>query len=294
MEQNREQKKHQEKMEKEIIQQSQQKEQPMQIQTIIGTFMSKNGTWVLEQPSGHDHDQLYHWQGQQAVAMLATKNPQQYYALLQALRQHTALLKQALTLHTIFSIKTSFKEDLIIIQAINTIDETTKAINLLMKRCSEWAGYILPELLQKSPLTMIALLAEKRRDELLKELNLFEEESMGMIPNDEDYHALQSLARTILALQHFKEEMLYRLDKAMAQHCPNTQHIAGTTIGARLIALSGSLERMALSPASKIQLLGAEKALFRHLTTGAKSPKHGILHEHPLVQKHKEKGKVAR
>ena len=64
--------------------------------------------------------------------------------------------------------------------------------------------------------------------------------------------------------------------------------------GARLIALAGSFERLATLPASTIQILGAEKALFRHIKTGAKSPKHGVILQHPLVLDAKAKGKAAR
>jgi len=63
---------------------------------------------------------------------------------------------------------------------------------------------------------------------------------------------------------------------------------------AKLIALAGNLKKLVEFPSSTIQLLGAEKALFRHMRTGAKAPKHGIIHEHPIVSKAKEKGKAAR
>jgi len=80
----------------------------------------------------------------------------------------------------------------------------------------------------------------------------------------------------------------------MDKICPNINKIAGTTIGARLLNYAGSLKRIATIPASKIQLYGAEKALFRHLKTGARSPKYGIIHEHPIVLNAKEQGKAAR
>ena len=78
--------------------------------------------------------------------------------------------------------------------------------------------------------------------------------------------------------------------------CPNITAVAGAVIGAKLLAIAGSLKKLSLFPASTVQLLGAEKALFRHLKTGAKSPKYGILHEHPLIAQAKKKdhGKVAR
>jgi len=65
-------------------------------------------------------------------------------------------------------------------------------------------------------------------------------------------------------------------------------------LGARLISIAGSLERLARLPSSTIQILGAEKALFRHLRSGAKPPKHGVILQHPIVSGAKNKGRAAR
>ncbi|MFC1801226.1 C/D box methylation guide ribonucleoprotein complex aNOP56 subunit, partial [Nanoarchaeota archaeon] len=78
------------------------------------------------------------------------------------------------------------------------------------------------------------------------------------------------------------------------KYCPNLLELCGSTIGSGLIELAGSLKRLATFPSSTVQLLGAEKALFRHIRTGARSPKHGLILQHPLVQNAKEKGKAAR
>ncbi|MEF8848595.1 MAG: C/D box methylation guide ribonucleoprotein complex aNOP56 subunit, partial [Candidatus Thermoplasmatota archaeon] len=67
-------------------------------------------------------------------------------------------------------------------------------------------------------------------------------------------------------------------------------------IGARLISLAGSLEKLALMPSSTIQVLGAEKALFRFKKQGGRPPKHGVIFQHPLINKSKksDRGKIAR
>ncbi len=82
----------------------------------------------------------------------------------------------------------------------------------------------------------------------------------------------------------------------MKDYCPNITVVAGVMVGAKLIALAGDLKRLILFPSSTVQLLGAEKALFRHMKTGARVPKHGIIHEHALVAKasKENKGKAAR
>ena len=82
----------------------------------------------------------------------------------------------------------------------------------------------------------------------------------------------------------------------MTKYCPNLLELAGATIAARLIELGKGLKHLALLPASTVQLLGAEKALFRHLKTGSRSPKYGVIINHPLIQKapRDKRGKAAR
>ena len=80
----------------------------------------------------------------------------------------------------------------------------------------------------------------------------------------------------------------------MKTYCPHIQEIAGTLIGAKLIAQKGTLKELAFMPASTIQLLGAEKALFRHLKSKSRSPKYGYIMHHPTVASAQNKGKAAR
>jgi nucleolar protein 56 len=82
----------------------------------------------------------------------------------------------------------------------------------------------------------------------------------------------------------------------MGKYCPNLLELAGATIAARLIELGKGLKHLALLPASTVQLLGAEKALFRHLKTGSRSPKYGVIINHPLIQSapRDKRGKASR
>ncbi len=73
------------------------------------------------------------------------------------------------------------------------------------------------------------------------------------------------------------------VDRTMEEMAPNVRAVAGALLGARLIALAGSLQNFAMRPASTIQVLGAEKALFRSLKTGARPPKHGLIFQHTLA-----------
>jgi nucleolar protein 56 len=77
---------------------------------------------------------------------------------------------------------------------------------------------------------------------------------------------------------------------------PNTSKIIGPLVGARLIALAGGMQRMAMLPASTVQILGAEKALFRFKKEGGRPPKHGVIFQHPLINRAQktERGRIAR
>lgn len=87
-----------------------------------------------------------------------------------------------------------------------------------------------------------------------------------------------------------------QIDEDMQKIAPNISEMVGTLIGARLISLAGGLERLATLPASTIQILGAEKALFRFKKEGGNPPKHGVIFQHSYINKapREIRGKIAR
>jgi len=121
-------------------------------------------------------------------------------------------------------------------------------------------------------------------------------ESMGAPLSKNDVEEMQELALLITKLYQVRQQHEVYLEKIMVRHCPNVLELAGVTLGAKLMELGKSLKHLAMLPASTIQLLGAEKALFRHIKTGAKSPKYGILFQHPFIQNARPalRGKAAR
>ncbi len=194
------------------------------------------------------------------------------------------------------AIKESVNEDQLIIQAISNINELDKAANLLTKRMREWYSLYFPEFSESisNPEKFVELAAAKSRKELLQEIG--QDETMGADLEKIHLDEIMLLAKEIGNLYQLRKKHEDYLKKVMQAYCPNFQELAGTTIGARLIELGKGLKHLALLPASTIQLLGAEKALFRHIKTGAKSPKYGVIINHPIVQeaKKEEKGKAAR
>jgi nucleolar protein 56 len=122
------------------------------------------------------------------------------------------------------------------------------------------------------------------------------ESSMGANILEIDLAQIQNLSQKILDLYKLRENMETYLEKTMDEIAPNTKAIAGSLLGARLIAIAGGLRNLAMRPASTMQVLGAEKALFRSLKTGARPPKHGLIFQHALLHDAKrwQRGKIAR
>jgi nucleolar protein 56 len=205
------------------------------------------------------------------------------------------------------------KRDLIIAQAIQTLDDLDRTVNLFMGRLREWYGIHFPELdrlIEKhetyARLVMNLGYRENFSFEALeKELIPKEraevtakaaETSMGADMAEQDLAEIQALSRNVLELYELRKNMENYVDKTMEEVAPNTRAIAGALLGARLIAIAGSLQNLAMRPASTIQVLGAEKALFRSLKTGARPPKHGLIFQHALLHDAKrwQRGKIAR
>ena len=151
----------------------------------------------------------------------------------------------------------------------------------------------LSESVSKNEIFVEIVLAKDKKD-LLIELKV--DETMGKDLEKKDIKKILDLAKQCEELFKYREQSLLYVDDLMEKYCPNLKAIAGTSIGAKLIEHTGSLRKIAMLPASTIQILGAEKALFRHLKTGARPPKFGIIFDHQFIQKsqRKDQGKRAR
>ncbi|MBI4438443.1 hypothetical protein HY640_00760 [Candidatus Woesearchaeota archaeon] len=199
---------------------------------------------------------------------------------------------------TKLKVRNSTGKDLLIMQASSAIEDLNKAANLLAKRLREWYELHNPEYSQsvEDHEKFCELITSRQRSELLKSIGLSEDKSMGAELKQNDIKAILTLAQELKTLYNTREEQKQYLEGLMKQECPNTQAVAGSLIGAKLITIAGSLKRLSELPASTIQVLGAEKALFRHIKTGARPPKFGVIHSHPLIQntRKEQQGKTAR
>ena len=207
----------------------------------------------------------------------------------------------------------SEKRDLIIAQGIQTLDDLDRTVNLFMGRLREWYGVYFPELDRliekhetyarltmnlgyKENYTVDSLEKENIPKERAQLVGKAAESSMGAEIAEPDLEMIQALAKDVLGLYELRKNMENYVDRTMEEMAPNVRAVAGALLGARLIAMAGSLQNLAMRAASTIQVLGAEKALFRSLKTGARPPKHGLIFQHTLLHDAKrwQRGKIAR
>ncbi|MEM3769363.1 MAG: hypothetical protein QXE37_04940, partial [Nitrososphaerales archaeon] len=219
----------------------------------------------------------------------------------------------AISLSEIKLREVSARPDLHIIEAIQALDEVDKTINIFAARVKEWYGLHFPELssLIDDSLSFskfVIKFGERKNvieGELVKSgfsvkkaeaICISAEKSKGGEIREEDLSGILTLAEEVIRLNSLRDKLLNYIERNMRIIAPNITSIVGATIGARLIAKAGGLEKMAMLPASTIQVLGAEKALFRALRTGTKPPKHGIIFQHPAVHSAPkwQRGKIAR
>lgn len=198
--------------------------------------------------------------------------------------------------------KSSQEEDKLLIQAINSVDDIDESISKLVERIRDWYTIYFPEMdTISNNETYIKLIAEsENREDILENFNEHFseeiEESTGADIEESDLAMLKSFAESIYSLQKSRKELENYIDSKMESIAPNLRDLLGSTLGAKLIAHIGSIKRLATYPASVIQIMGAEKAIFRHLKTGERPPKHGLIFQHPSVRGAKwwNRGKIAR
>ena len=195
-------------------------------------------------------------------------------------------------------VRESVSQDLFIIQSINSIEELDRCSNMTSKRLREWAGWWVPELERSvsDHAVFARLVAGKDWPALLEESKVKKDESMGVDLAKRDVDVIKSQAAAVEGIMSARGLLESYLKSSMQESCPNLMALAGHLIGAKLIAHAGSIRHLSELPSSTIQILGAEKALFRHLLTGAKPPKYGVIYSHPLVQsaRRSDQGRVAR
>ncbi len=224
-----------------------------------------------------------------------------------------AIRNVSLEISTLRIREMSAKPDLQAMESVQALDEIDKTANIVSSRVREWYGLHFPELtsMVDDNISLIKLvLTFKSRsnfdeDELEqmgysknKSRAIFSAagQSRGAELREEDIARIVQLAEEAQHLFSLRDKLATHVERTMRQVAPNVSAVAGASIGARLIARAGGLEKLAMMPASTIQILGAEKALYRALKSGSRPPKHGILFQHAAVHSAPkwQRGKIAR
>ncbi|XP_038891066.1 probable nucleolar protein 5-2 [Benincasa hispida] len=204
------------------------------------------------------------------------------------------------------------KVDTMIIQAIGLLDDLDKELNTYAMRVREWYGWHFPELAKiiqdniqyaktvklmgnrdnAAKLDFSEILPEEVESEL-KEASMI---SMGTEVSELDLINIRELCDQVLSLSEYRAQLYDYLKSRMNTIAPNLTALVGELVGARLIAHGGSLLNLAKQPGSTVQILGAEKALFRALKTKHATPKYGLIYHASLIGQAapKLKGKISR
>jgi len=204
------------------------------------------------------------------------------------------------------------KVDTMIVQAISLLDDLDKELNTYAMRVREWYGWHFPEMGKIVPDNILYAKTAKKLgsrsnvattdltdflpEELEEEVKEAAQISMGTEVSEEDLDSIRALCDQVINIHEYREQLFEYLKNRMQAIAPNLTVIVGELVGARLIAHAGSLLALAKAPASTVQILGAEKALFRALKTKKETPKYGLIYHASLVGQAgpKIKGKISR
>lgn len=200
--------------------------------------------------------------------------------------------------------KASESEDMFLIQAINSIEELDEAIGKMVERLREWYAIHFPEMdgikNHERYVDLVSDFGDREtiiKSGALKEDSIkFVSESVGATISEPDLKMVMEFASSIKSMQTTKKSLNTYVDERMLEIAPNLRELAGSSLGAKLIAHVGGVEKLSKMPSGTVQVLGAEKALFRHLKTGENPPKHGLIFQHPSVRSARWwlRGKIAR
>lgn len=204
------------------------------------------------------------------------------------------------------------KVDTMIVQAISLLDDLDKELNNYIMRAREWFGWHFPEmgkivqdnLAYAKTVKLMGYrtnavnvdMSDVLPEEVEQEVKLAAEISMGTEVSEEDLTNITYLCEQVIDISEYRAQLYDYVKNRMMAVAPNLTILVGELVGARLIAHAGSLLNLAKHPASTVQILGAEKALFRALKTKHDTPKYGLIYHASLVgqSNQKLKGKMSR
>ncbi|KAH7336902.1 hypothetical protein B0J17DRAFT_695523 [Rhizoctonia solani] len=209
------------------------------------------------------------------------------------------------------------RSDNMIIQAIALLDQLDKDVNTNAMRTREWYGWHFPELAKLVPDSLqyakcarligsketltenhIPELAAILDDDETRAKNVLDaaRASMGQDIAEIDLINISTFTDRVIELAEYRKSLAGYLTEKMNLVAPSLTSLIGERVGARLISHAGSLTNLSKYPASTVQILGAEKALFRALKTKGNTPKYGLIYHSSFIGRAgaKHKGRISR
>ncbi|OPJ87200.1 nucleolar protein 56 [Patagioenas fasciata monilis] len=279
---------------------------------LLGVADAKLGAAILEELG-------YQCQTGGVVAEILRGIRLHFHALVKGLTAQSASKAQLGLGHSYSRAKVKFnvnRVDNMIIQSISLLDQLDKDINTFSMRVREWYGYHFPELIkivsENYTYCRLAKFIGNRRELSEESLEGLEEivmdgakaqaileasrSSMGMDISPLDLINIESFSSRVISLSEYRKGLQEYLRSKMSQVAPSLSALIGEVVGARLISHAGSLTNLAKYPASTVQILGAEKALFRALKTRGNTPKYGLIFHSTFIGRAaaKNKGRISR
>ncbi len=242
-----------------------------------------------------------------------------FHRMIKGLTDQSAAKAQLGLGHSYSRAKVKFnvnRVDNMIIQSISLLDQLDKDINTFSMRIREWYSYHFPELVKivndNYLYAKVAQFIKDRKTLTQESVEGLEEvvmdsakaqaiydasrASMGMDISPIDLINIERFASRVIALSEYRKGLVEYLRDKMHAVAPNLSALIGEQVGARLISHAGSLTNLAKYPASTVQILGAEKALFRALKTRGNTPKYGLIFHSTFIGRAgaQNKGRISR
>ncbi|KAH1170115.1 hypothetical protein KIL84_001100 [Mauremys mutica] len=280
--------------------------------TLLGVSDAKIGAAVQEELG-------YQCQTGGVVAEITRGIRLHFHILVKGLTAQSASKAQLGLGHSYSRAKVKFnvnRVDNMIIQSISLLDQLDKDINTFSMRVREWYGYHFPELVKivsdNYTYCRLAKCIGNRKELSEERLEALEEivmdsakaqaildasrSSMGMDISPIDLINIESFSSRVISLSEYRKGLQEYLRSKMGQVAPSLSALIGEVVGARLISHAGSLTNLAKYPASTVQILGAEKALFRALKTRGNTPKYGLIFHSTFIGRAatRNKGRISR
>jgi nucleolar protein 56 len=196
-------------------------------------------------------------------------------------------------------LESSVEKDQLLVKAVKQLDQLRNDFRGEMEKLRDWYSLHFPELEEELTeddefLNILEKFGVDRSE--IEPFTEMADKSTGSDLEEPDRKMIEEMVSTLASMKETRENLKDYVEKGAKEEFGNLSGLLGPVLATRLVSLAGSLEELAKKPSSTVQVLGAEKALFRYLHGEGSPPKHGVLFHHDFVKSLPEerRGKMAR